>query len=232
MAARGSARRATRVSRSATARPAAPRTCIRREAWPRNANGVPLTFLAQLSPRDFPRLPDADQPWGHRDELIRIFADIREEPYEPGLAFGLSAPAADLRRAATPEGPEGRPPTPYPEIVRELPEVAVTAEPVLTVPAVHPAIRDKDSHWMSPLSRTYDDLLDAVDPDRLGRHQVLGWPEDGHDDTLAIGPFFESDFGMNPPTTRSRRIGGCSCCCTTAPRGTAIRSPATTTTPS
>jgi hypothetical protein len=175
------------------------------EAWPRNARGVPLVFIAQLRPDEFPTLPEADQRWDHRGALIRLFADLLEEPNEPDHAIGLSTTSTDLAPAAMPDDPAvgGLSGGGEPGVVRALPERAVVAEPVLTLPAVHPALRDKPNHWMDPLSDRYEQFARVVDEERAVRScQALGWPEDGHEDPLAAGPCVEDGYNTQDWSTQ------------------------------
>lgn len=173
------------------------------ESWPCNARGLPLVFLAQLAPADFPALPRSDQPWGHRGELVRLFGDLLVNPYEPGPAFGLSTTSDQLNRTVTPIQP---PPEQSDDEmfgrVRELPERAVEARAILTLPAVHPAIREMPNHWIDPLSERYEKFAGAVDAERFGRCQILGWPEDGDDDPLAAGPCVEDGYNIRDWTTQ------------------------------
>jgi hypothetical protein len=57
------------------------------ELWPRNARGIPMTFLAQIDGSSLPQLNPAwpdPHPWAHGGELIRVFADLLDNPVEPG----------------------------------------------------------------------------------------------------------------------------------------------------
>lgn len=54
------------------------------EKWPANRRGVPLTFVAVIQPATLPDLP-AHWPvadWKHEGLVLRVFADLLDDPYE------------------------------------------------------------------------------------------------------------------------------------------------------
>jgi hypothetical protein len=113
------------------------------EAWPRNERGIPMTFLASV---DTARVPTETAPWstpawGHRGGVLRIFADLVDEPYDCGPVHLSEAPAgARLRLVEAPPIPDPFPPGgPQHDIgpeerERELPLVRCSLEPLLTIP--------------------------------------------------------------------------------------------------
>lgn len=81
--------------------------------WPRKRRGVPLTYLAEILTE---RLPPIPAPWGrrldwsHGGRVIRVFANVLDNSYEPTVAMVLDAGAdASLEL------------TPHPEISDPLP---------------------------------------------------------------------------------------------------------------
>ncbi|WP_354697290.1 hypothetical protein DSM112329_02912 [Paraconexibacter sp. AEG42_29] len=166
------------------------------ESWPLNRAGQPLVFLAQYRPATLPPIDQAGQAWGHRGELIRIFADIAAEPVEPARAIALSTAATALAPGAHPEFPPNDVGAEFP-----LAPAHLAFLPCLTVPAVHPTLRDLDSHWMDPRSEQYDLFRAALQPHRFDS-QILGWPEDGHEDTMAVGPCVEDGYSTSEWTTQ------------------------------
>jgi hypothetical protein len=120
------------------------------EMWPINRRGVAMTFLAQVNCDELPALdPDwralTRRPSG--EILLRVFADLVDNPHEPGPASVLTTSTAEtLVRTPAPAIPE-----PWPaggqcdglgpsERVRVLPEIAVQPVAFLTAPETHPIL--------------------------------------------------------------------------------------------
>jgi hypothetical protein len=119
------------------------------ESWPTNHRGVPMTFLAQVNGDE---LPAVAPEWATsvarlpRGLLLRVFADLVDQPYDPGPARVLAATIpAELVRTPAPDLPAPWPPggddnLSDDERVRRLPEAAVTPTAFLTAPATHPVL--------------------------------------------------------------------------------------------
>lgn len=120
------------------------------EAWPLNHRGVPMVFLAQI---DCASLPLIDPSWGatctweHGGRLIRLFADLMDNPFEPGLAVALTCdPSASVTPALAPPIPSPWPPggqwddLKAAERFHVLPETTVACVPFLTAPETHPSL--------------------------------------------------------------------------------------------
>jgi hypothetical protein len=113
------------------------------ETWPLNQRGVPMTFLAQIATDELPALewPSVSLPAG---VLVRVFADLIDNPFEPGPArvFVTAAPAAHTPGPGIPDPwPEGGEWDDLDEDrVAELPEAAVRPVPFLSVPETHPDV--------------------------------------------------------------------------------------------
>ena len=169
------------------------------EEWPRNQAGVPMMFVAQLATAHLPDLEPADQVWDHRGELVRLFADLIDNPYDPGPAIGLATGAADLRSTPPPDsGPIDD------DAVRELPECLVVSAPVMTVPGVHPAVGDEDDPWSHPLQDDYDTFLDSIGYHEVeSPHQILGWPTQVQADPPHTGPYVEEIHNPRQEPTRA-----------------------------
>ena len=112
------------------------------EVWPRNPRGVALAFLAQLNCSELPEF-DAPwkllAPWAHGDNVIRLFADLLDDPVDPVPAIGLQAAAdAAFRRTPAPPVPDPFPPGgPWDDYeprdyLYVLPETFVRAVPFVT----------------------------------------------------------------------------------------------------
>jgi hypothetical protein len=188
------------------------------EVWPRNARGIPMTFLAQIDSSSLPQLDPAwpdPHPWAHGGELIRVFADLLDNPTELGPAIVLAyRPSGLLTRTEAPPIPD-----PWPrggpwdvceaeDRFHVLPEAAVRPHPFLSAPETHPIL--KPQQWdYSPLADRYESfaarlrvdggdthpgmkLLELDDPPRLPPtayevHHLLGEACSIQDDVRGYG---------------------------------------------
>lgn len=178
------------------------------ETWPVNRRGVPMTFLAQVDCSGLPAFdpPWLDpRPWRHGDLLLRLFADLFDNPIEPGIAIGLACePTGPLART---EPPLSRPPPGGPwddlsleERFRTLPEAPLRAVPFLTAPeGPPPALGDLEEAEDGYLQWTYRLRIDGEDmDDELERqpwevHHLLGEPCSIQEDVRGIGGMFYGD---------------------------------------
>lgn len=119
------------------------------EQWPRNARGIALTLLAQIN---CSALPEWTQEWSrptlwpHEGRLLRIFADLVDNPVGAGHALVLDCSCeTPVRRHAAPPLPDpwprggpydiGLPEDRYPQ----LPDAPVVARPYVGPPSFIPA---------------------------------------------------------------------------------------------
>ena len=158
------------------------------EAWPVNARGVAMTFVAQVACSTL--LPiegwEDPRPWTHQGRLLRIFADLLDNPNEPGLAVALACdPSAGLTRTEAPPIPD-----PFPkggewddlepeDRFHVLPEATVRFTPFLTAPELDPVLRPELHDFSDPAER-YGDWANDV------RAGGAGWR--GEPDTDADPP--------------------------------------------
>jgi hypothetical protein len=168
------------------------------EPWPLNHRGIPMTFVAQLNCGE---LSELDDPWRARalrlrpDLLLRVFCDLIDNPFEPGLArvLATSQPGELIRSpaASIPEPwPEGGPwdHLDIEERVRALPQASVLPTAFLTAPQTHPILSPDDGTsrpkasgyfaWANRLridGRDYN-VEDDVDPMPWDVHHFLGEP--------------------------------------------------------
>jgi uncharacterized protein DUF1963 len=122
-----------------------------------------MVFLAQI---DASRLPDLDpawpdpNPWAHQGRLIHVFADLLDNPFEPGPAVVRACDPGDrLVRTAPPPAPEPWPAGgPWDELemderFRILPEAAVRPVPFLSAPETHPLLKPSESSYSEDAAR-------------------------------------------------------------------------------
>jgi hypothetical protein len=189
------------------------------EAWPVNPRGVPMAFVAQincteLSPLDPPW--KLSTPWRHDGQLIRIFADLLDNPVSPCAAVGLRAdPSGPLTRTAAPPIPE-----PFPsggewdgyqprDYLYRLPETIVRLRPFLTAPEIDewsPRFED----WGEQRVARYEEWAAAVrvvganeSPFPYGIQHVLGEPISIQDHVRHVGPLVHH---ADSPWDRSRWV--------------------------
>lgn len=119
------------------------------DSWPTNHRGVPMRFLAQVNGDELPAVaPEWATPVARlpRRLLLRVFADLVDNPYDPGPARVLAATIpAELVRTPAPDLPVPWPPDgdanlSDDERIRRLPEAAVISTAFLTAPATHPVL--------------------------------------------------------------------------------------------
>lgn len=134
------------------------------EDWPHNSRGIAMTFVVQI---DCSTLQPPDgwedpRPWGDDGPLLRVFADLLDNPNEPGLAVALACdPRAPLTRTPAPALPD-----PFPDggegddlepedRFRVFPEARVTLEPFLTAPEIDPELKPEMHDFSDPADRYY-----------------------------------------------------------------------------
>ncbi|WP_320671213.1 DUF1963 domain-containing protein [Patulibacter defluvii] len=167
------------------------------EPWPRNPRGIPLTFLAAIDCAALPALDDAwpdPTGWRHDGALLRIFADLVDQPREPGPATILVAPEGTPTREVDPPPL----PDPWPAAGDERDDLA-PHERVRALPAHQAGLRPfltADEDAFGPL-----DVLDP-DPDVDGyRHFRFDLRLDGEEldwDDPRIRPFTVSHVSGAP----------------------------------
>jgi hypothetical protein len=182
--------------------------------WPLNSRGVPMAFVAQI---DASVLPAFDPPWElatswrHDGALFRFFADLLDNPIEPGPAVALVAdPDAPLTRTPAPPVPDPFPPggrwddyEPRDDLYL-LPETIVRLHPFLTAPETHPTLypgldiyddnpdADRYLEWAGRLR--VDGATDGPPyPDQV--QHVLGEPSSVQDDVRVTGAIFNDPEG-------------------------------------
>jgi hypothetical protein len=180
---------------AATVRVGGSATLVAGEDWPHNARGIPLTFLCEIHTGRLPPLP---AEWADRITMpahagvLRLFADLIDNPYAPSPVLISSLPAGETRRMPPPPIPEPFPPGgPFDDAVTEhrvgqLPETAARTIPFLTLPEWRPGTEwDDDDAWrqLSYLVRVERDITWLRDPMRDDRSpdpwsisHVLGEP--------------------------------------------------------
>jgi hypothetical protein len=188
------------------------------EGWPLNRRGIPMTFVAQI---DASRLPPLDgqwpvpAPWRHGGQLVRMFADLLDNPIEPGPCVVLQcAPDAPLTRTRPPAPPNPLPPggawdgAPLSDRFQRLPEAAVRPTPFLSAPELHPVLKpemwdfsepaDRSERWATSL-RTADEGAPPRDPYEV--HHLLGEACSIQDDVREAGAMVAADpsWGALPP---------------------------------
>jgi Domain of unknown function (DUF1963) len=200
---------------AATVRVGGSATLVKGEDWPGNARGVPLTFLCEI---DTGRLPPFPAEWADRVTLpadagvLRLFADLIDNPYAPSHVLISSLPAGESRRVPPPSLPEPFPPggpfdnAPIEHRVGELPATAARAIPFLTLPEWRPGTEwDADHAWrqLSYLVRVERDITWLRDPMRDDRSpdpwsisHVLGEPTSIQDDVRLAGSETHRDPGL------------------------------------
>ena len=179
------------------------------ERWPLNARDIPMTFVAQIDASRLPRLGDWPDPapWRHGDRLVRMFADLLDNPAEPGPCTVLVCePGAALTRTPPPD-----PPDPFPlggpwdeaalgDRFHRFSEAAVRPTPFLSAPEVHPVLKpemwdvsplaDQYDGWASSL-RTADEGAPRRDPYEV--HHLLGEACSIQDDVREAGTIAAED---------------------------------------
>jgi len=135
------------------------------EPWPVNHRGIPLTFLAQINTDELPALSEEWVTLAWRPlagVLLRVFADLVDNPVEPGPARVLAAaPDDDLVRTASPGVP-----SPWPaggqwdgldasERVIELPEASVRLTGFLTAPEIDPMLAPEGGFSTGAMGNAY-----------------------------------------------------------------------------
>jgi hypothetical protein len=135
------------------------------ESWPINHRGIPMTFLAQINTDELPELAEewaAVTPRPAAGVLLRVFANLVDDPVEPGPARVLATALADeLMRTAAPGIP-----SPWPtggqwdnvdlsERVSELPEASVKLTGFLTAPETHPILSPDGGFSSGPMGDRY-----------------------------------------------------------------------------
>jgi hypothetical protein len=188
------------------------------ERWPYNKRGIPMTFVAQVDTARLPALDPAwpdPAPWRHDGLLIRVFADLLDNPIEPGpTAIFVSAPGGELTRTPAPDPPDPFPPggpwdgAGLDERPARLPEALVAPTPFLSAPELHPAL--KPEVWdFSDAAERYDAWASALrtadqarpDRDAYVVHHLLGEACSIQDDVLDVGPMVAEtpSWGALPP---------------------------------
>lgn len=182
------------------------------EIWPLNGRGVPMAFVAQI---DASRLPAFDPPWElatpweHDDQLVRLFADLLDNPVEPGPAVALvTDPAGPLTRTPAPPVPDPYPPgggwddyEPRDDLYR-LSETIVRLHPFLTAPETHPTLHP-ELHVYGDNADRYDqwagrlrvDGATGGPPYPYAVQHVLGEPSSIQDDVRSTGVIFNEADG-------------------------------------
>ena len=185
----------------------------RDESWPLNRRGVPMAFVAQINCAELPAFDPPWQlrtPWRHNDRLVRLFADLLDNPVEPGPAVALQTdPAAPLTRTPAPPVPDPFPPggewddyKPRDYLYR-LPETVARLHPFLTAPEIHTELHpekvnydcdeqaDQYEEWAARLRLDGRNGWDAVAPYEV--QHLLGEPRSIHDHVRFVGPMFNED---------------------------------------
>jgi hypothetical protein len=166
------------------------------ESWPHNRRGVPMVFLAQIDASKLPELDPAwpdPHPWAHRGQLIRVFADLLDNPAEPGPAVVLACdPAVPLIRTEAPPVPDPWPPgggwddLDVEDRFRVLPEAVVRPRTFLSAPETHPMLKPEQWDFSEQADR-YESFA--------ARLRVNGGETHPGLDLLERG-----DFGPSPPS--------------------------------
>jgi Domain of unknown function (DUF1963) len=134
------------------------------ESWPINYRGIPMTFLAQVNCDELPEMPRVWRASVLRPPpglLLRVFADLLDNPFEPGAACVL---ATSPTRALVPTAAPGIP-APWPvggqcddlnasERVGELPQAFVRPTSFLTAPERHPILSPEGPRF-DPMANRY-----------------------------------------------------------------------------
>lgn len=139
------------------------------EQWPRNARGIPLTFLALVPTVSLPLIPEPWHErvrWPHQRDVLRVFGDLVASPYEGGPVLILPAKHGAVLVDTEP------PPLPDPWPVDEAtfgregnwddldPDERIREFPATQVTAVVGLVADENAFW------TEDH--DHLDPDADG----------------------------------------------------------------
>jgi hypothetical protein len=185
------------------------------EWWPLNRRGIPMAFVAQI---DAARLPSFDPPWElatpwkHDGRLFRFFADLLDNPVEPGPAVALvTDPASPLTRTPAPPVPEPFPPggewddyEPR-DALYCLPETVVRLHPFLTAPETHPTLHPEfHNYGRDPDARRYEQWAGRLRVDGATDRQpypwevqhLLGEPSSIQDDVRSTGVMFNGPDGF------------------------------------
>jgi hypothetical protein len=173
------------------------------EGWPHNPRGVPLAYLAEIDAARLPPVPapwDLRLDWPHQGRVLRVFANVLDNPNGPTVATVLSVDhERPLTKTPHPDLPDPLPAGgPWSDTLLEdrywrLDEHDLTAVPFVTLPECLPGLRDHVSDF-SPLAERYVELCERVrtdghipsrEPGRLswGVHHLLGHPSSLQDDT-------------------------------------------------
>jgi hypothetical protein len=129
------------------------------ERWPTNGRGIALTFIAEL---DLGQLPPHPARWAAPPPLspnpapLRVFADLVDNPFDPGQGVVLPLPDAPSRLVEAPQVPEPWPAGgPWDDLdasdrMRTLPASAAAASPFLTIREYDPKKPDSlgDDAWL------------------------------------------------------------------------------------
>jgi Domain of unknown function (DUF1963) len=189
------------------------------ESWPMARRGIPMAFVAQINCRALLAPPPEWQarahPWRHRDQFVRVFTNVLDDP-EIGRARALACdPGSALRQAIAPTVPDPWPAggswdnlSPLDRVaLYVLPETAVRFEPFLTAPELHPVLR-QEIHQFDELAERYAQWayrlrIDGAPNDGEGPVQpwevnhVLGEATSIQDDVRSSGAMLHQDGGQD-----------------------------------
>lgn len=117
------------------------------EAWPRNARGAELTFIAQFDVGQIPALPGGPtevQSWRATPSFVRLFADLYDHPFEANALTALVAdPLATRTRADVPT--RRVPATDAGLPIAAFREATVDAVPCWCFDVEHPLVREAEA---------------------------------------------------------------------------------------
>jgi hypothetical protein len=185
------------------------------ESWPHNSRGIAMTFLAQI---DCGALPAVDPewsdppPWPRGTCLLRVFADLVDNPIEPGPARVLAVPSGGaLARTVAPPLPEPWPgggewdELPPEMRYRTLPEAAVRVVPFLSAPESHPVLSPDgpglrgqagDYYTWALRLRVHGAVVESSprdEPRPWDVHHFLGEAASIQEDVRSVGTMFYGD---------------------------------------
>ena len=139
------------------------------ETWPRNADGLELTFIAQFDTTRVPELPQAPPEvaaWCSRPAFVRLFADFSDDPYHPQAIVALVADPLSARVRAA-----GGPGTGEP--LAHIVELAVDTRPCWCLDYTHPAVERAET--IDPGGIDNAPLLELSHRLHAGQHLNRGW---------------------------------------------------------